>query len=76
MNECPIARTALRILLGFGWIIERELDVMKRAQFIVLENSNAVAVGSDGELDRLRVQVGEYRLEGGMHAVLTGTKIY
>ena len=76
VNECPIARTALRILLGFGWIIERELDVMKRTQFIVLENSNAVAVGSDGELDRLRVQVGEYRLEVGVHAVLTGAKIY
>ena len=76
MNECPIARTALRILLGFGWIIERELDVMKRVQFIVLQNSNAVPIGSDGERDRLRVQLVEYRLEGVMHAVLTGTKIY
>src|SRR5215467_10507633 len=35
-----------------------------------------MTVGSDGELDRPRSQVGEYRLELGMHSVLTGAKIH
>src|SRR6266704_1734320 len=49
---------------------------MEGSQFIVFQNSNTMAIGSDGELDRFRLQVGQYCLEVGMHAVLTGAEIH
>src|SRR5216684_2468996 len=58
VNESPVAGTALCILLGLSWVIDRELDVVEGAQFVVFQNSHAVAVGSDGELDGLCAQVG------------------
>jgi hypothetical protein len=63
-------------LFGQRGVIKRELDVVERAQFTVVENGNAVAVGSDGELDRFRLQVRQYCLELGMHTVLTGAEIH
>src|SRR6516164_6341208 len=52
MDELPITRSALPVLFRLGGIVERELDVVEGAQFIVFENGDAVAVRSDGELDR------------------------
>src|SRR5882724_11270752 len=66
---------ALCILFGLRGVVERELDVMEGTQFVVFQNSNTVTIGSDGELDRFRSQVGQYCLEVGMHAVLTGAEI-
>src|SRR5208282_4071095 len=76
VDQGPIAGSALCILLGFGRVIERELDVMKDAQFVVLQNCDAVAVGSDGQFDGLRSQVTQYRFELWMHAVLAGAEIH
>ena len=76
VDECPIARPALCILFGLRWVIERELDVVERSQFLVFQNRNTMTVGSDGELDRFRSQVRQYSLEAGMHAVLAGAKIH
>src|ERR1700745_2938282 len=49
---------------------------MEGSQFIVLQNSNTMTVGSNSELDRFRLQIGEYCLEAGVHAVLAGTEIH
>src|SRR5215470_2744394 len=49
---------------------------MKGTELYVFQNSNAMTVGGDGELDGFRSQVGHYCLEVGMHAVLTGPKIH
>src|SRR6202158_5315066 len=49
---------------------------MEGSQFIVFQNSNTMTIGSDGELDRFRSQVGQYCLEVGMHAVLPGAEIH
>src|SRR5262245_19955057 len=49
---------------------------MKGTELNVFQNSDAMTVGSDGELDGFRSQVGHYCLEVGMHAVLTGPKIH
>src|SRR6266446_7146287 len=76
MDECPIAIPALCILFGLRGVIERELDVMEGTELIVFQNSNTMTIGSDGELDRFRSQVGQYRLKVGMHAVLTGAEIH
>src|SRR5437879_6230511 len=76
VDEFAIAVSALCILFGLRRVIERELDVMKGAQFIVFQNSNAVTIGGDGELDRFCSQVGKDRLEVGMHAVLAGAEIH
>src|SRR6266446_1943309 len=76
VDECPVARPALSILFGLGGVIERELDVMEGADFIVFQNSNTMTIGSDGELNRFRSQVGQYCLEVGMHAVLTSAEIH
>ena len=76
VDECPIAMPALCILFGLRGVIERELDVMEGTELIVFQNSNTMTIGSDGELDRFRSQVGKYRLEVGMHAVLTGAEIH
>src|SRR5713226_10022821 len=75
-DECPIAMPTLGILFGLRGVIERELDVMEGTELIVFQNSNAMTVGSDSELDRFRLQVGQYCLEVGMHAVLTGAEIH
>src|SRR5712692_9100563 len=74
VNERPVAGTARCILLGLSWVIERELDVVEGAQFVVFQSSHAVAVGSDGELDGLCAQVGQHRLKVWMHAVLAGAQ--
>src|SRR5271167_3169075 len=66
---------ALCILFGLRGVIEREFDVMEGTELIVFQNSNTMTIGSDGELDRLRSQVGQYGLEVRMHAVLTGAEI-
>src|SRR6266550_4177509 len=76
LDECPIALTSLRILLRLRRVIERELDVMEGSQFIVRQNSNTMTIGSDGELDRFRLQVAQDCLKVGMHAVLTGAEIH
>src|SRR5882762_11822982 len=76
VEECPVAVPTLCVLFRFGRVIERELDIMEGSQFPVFQNSNTMAVGSDGELDRFRLQVGQYCLEVGMHAVLTGAEIH
>src|SRR5258708_6722593 len=76
VDECPIAMPALRILFRFCGVIERELDVMESTELIVFQNSNTMTIGSDSELDRFRLQVGQYCLEVGMHAVLTGAEIH
>ena len=49
---------------------------MEGTELIVFQNSNAMTIGSDGELDRFRSQVGQDCLEVGMHAVLTGAEIH
>src|SRR5690348_533344 len=49
---------------------------MKGTELSVFQNSNAMTVGSDGELDGFRSQVGQYCLKVGMHAVLTGAEIH
>src|SRR6266403_4290342 len=67
---------ALCILFGLRGVIERELDVMEGTELIVFQNSNTMTIGSDGELDRFRSQVGQYCLEVGMHAVLTSAEIH
>src|ERR1700730_3208555 len=67
---------ALCVLFGLRGVIERELDVMECRDLIVFQDSNTMTVGSDGELDRFRLQVGQYCLEVGMHAVLTGAEIH
>src|SRR5207245_2826664 len=76
MDECPIALPALCILFGLHGVIERELDVMEGTELIVFQNSNTMTIGSDGELHPCRSQVGQYCLEVGMHAVLTGAEIH
>src|ERR1700680_3789587 len=76
VDECPIAMPALCILFGLRGVIERELDVMEGTELIVFQNSNTMAVGSDGQLDRFGSQVGQYCLEVGMHPVLTGAEIH
>ncbi len=76
VDQFPIALPALCILFGLRGVVERELDVVEGTQLMVFQNSNAMTVGSDGELDRLRSQVGQYCLEVGMHAVLAGAEIH
>src|SRR5258706_13624512 len=76
VDECPITMPALRILFGLRGVIERELDVMEGTQLIVFQNSNTMTIRSDGELDRSRLQIGQYCLKVGMHAVLTGAEIH
>ena len=49
---------------------------MERAQFIVFQDSNTMTIGSDGELDGYRSQIGQYRLELRMHTVLTCAQIH
>src|ERR1700719_3727066 len=73
VDQFPIAASALCILFRLRGVIERELDVMEGTQFVVFQNSNTMTIGSDGEFDRFRSQVGQYCPEVGMHAVLTGT---
>src|SRR5713226_9031425 len=75
-DECPIAMPTLGILFGLRGVIERELDVMEGTELIVFQNSNTMTIGSDGELNRFRSQVGQYCLEVGMHAVLTSAEIH
>ncbi len=67
---------ALSVLFGLRGVIEGELDVMEGTQFAVIQKGNRVAIGCDGELHRFRSQVGQYCLEVGMHAVLTGAEIH
>ncbi len=59
VDECPIALPALCILFGLHGVIERELDVMEGTELIVFQNSDTMTIGSDGELDWLRSQVGQ-----------------
>jgi len=53
VDQRPIAGSALCILLRLRGVIERELDVVEGAQFVVIQNGHAVAVRSDRELDGL-----------------------
>src|ERR1700730_7864615 len=76
MNQIPIPSSALCILFGLRGVIERELDVMEGTELIVFQNSNAMTVGSDSELERLRSKVGQYCLGVGMHAVRTRAEIH
>src|SRR5262249_37267973 len=76
VDECPIAWSALCILLRLRCVIKRELDGMEGTEFLVLENSNTMTIGSDGELRLCRLQVAQYRLEVGVHAVLPGAEIH
>src|SRR6202023_908867 len=76
VDQLPIAVSALCILFRLRRVIERKLDVVKGAQFVVFQNSNTMAVGSDGELDGLCAQIGQYRFKLWMHSVLTGTQIH
>src|ERR1700728_223138 len=76
VDECPIAMPALCVLFGLRGVIERELDVMECRDLIIFQNSNTMAVGGDGELERFRSQVGQYCLEVGMHAVLPGAEVH
>src|SRR4051794_4179539 len=76
LNEFPISSPALCILFCLRGVIERELDVMEGREFFVVQQSHTVTVGSDGEFHRFCLQVGQYRLELGMHAVLTRAKIH
>ena len=50
VNQIPIAGAALRILLGFSWIIQRKLDVMKSAHVFIVEYGYAVTIRSDRQL--------------------------
>src|SRR5207248_4626071 len=75
VNQVPIPSSALRVLFFLRWVIDRELDVMESSEFVVFQNSNTMTIGSNGELDRLGSQVGQYCLEVGMHPVLTGAEI-
>jgi len=54
MYKRPVARAALPVLFRLRGVIERELDVMEGAQFIVFQNSHTVTVRGDGEFHRLR----------------------
>src|SRR5262249_2565383 len=76
MDKLPISRAALGILFRLGGIVQRKLDVVEGAEFMVFENSDTVTIGSDGELDGLRSQVSQYRLELRMHPVLARAQIY
>src|SRR5262249_16696907 len=76
MNQFPIAVTALCILLCLCGVIERKLDVMEGSQVIVFQNDSTMAVGSDGELDRLTPQVSEYPLEFRMHSILARAQVH
>src|SRR6202167_4866021 len=76
VDEFPIPFPALRILLDLRRVIERELDVMESAELIVFQNSNAMTIGSDGELNRFGAEVSEHCLKVGMHAVLSGAEIH
>ncbi len=44
MNQTPIACATLRVLLFFGWIIQREFDIVKCANTFIVEHRDAVAV--------------------------------
>ena len=76
MDERPVPQPALHILFHLGGVIERELDVMEGTQFAVLQDGDAVTVGSNGELDRLGAQVRQNRPEVGMHSVLACPQIH
>src|SRR5215472_13068789 len=75
MNQLPVAQAPLGILFRLGWVIERELDVVKGPQFVVFENGNTVTVGSNGELHRPSSQVGQYVLVFRMHSVLARSQV-
>ncbi len=75
VHERPVAGTALGVLLLPGRIVERELHIGERAQFIVVQDGGAVAVRGDGELDRPRSQVGQDFVELRVHAVFARAEI-
>src|SRR5690349_4032820 len=76
MDERPISQSALHILLHLGWVIERKLDVMESPEFLILQNGDAVTIGSNGEFDKLGPQVRQHSLEIGMHPVLARPQIH
>src|SRR5262249_47552917 len=76
MDELPVSKTALRILLRLRGIVEGKLDVVKSAELMVFENRNTVTIGRDGELGGQRSQVSQDRLELRMHPVLARPQIY
>jgi hypothetical protein len=75
MNEFPVSGTALRILLRLGGVIEGKLNVVKGTNFAVCQDSDAMTIGSYGELDGSCMQVSQYRFEVRMQAILSGPQI-
>src|SRR5262249_16740825 len=52
VDEPPIAGAALPILLGLRRVVERKFDVLEHLELFILEQRDAMAVRSDGELER------------------------
>src|SRR5258708_32988189 len=75
VDQSPIAGTALGILLTFGRIIQRKLDIAKGSKRVVWENGRAMAVRWNAELQRHRAEVGQNLSELRMHSVLAGAQI-
>src|SRR5262249_2358808 len=76
MDERPVSRAALRILLLWCWVIQRKLDVVEGAKFLIVQSSHTVTIGGDGELDWLCSQVSQYCFELRMHPVFARPQIY
>src|SRR5205814_4836497 len=76
VDQLPIAVSALCILFGLRWVIERKLNIMKGAHLVVFQHSNTMAVGSDRKFDQFLAQVRQNLFEIRMHAVLAGAQIH
>src|SRR6266699_1243173 len=71
MDEAPVSRTTLLVLLGLGRIVERELDIVKGGHLGVVQRLDRIAVRRDRQLDRLRAQIAHELGKVRMHAILT-----
>src|SRR5262245_62387029 len=72
----PVSRAALLVLLRLGRIVERKFDVLKSADFPIVQRRDRIAVRGDRQLDWLGAQIVDERLELGMQAILAGAEIY
>src|SRR5262245_2809718 len=76
VNEPPVSRAALLVLLRLGRIVERKFDILKSADFPIVQRRDRIAVRGDRQLDWLGAQIVDERLELGMQAILAGAEIY
>jgi hypothetical protein len=65
----------LRVLLSRGRIVKGEFNVVKRAHIFIVQDCDAMTVGSDSELNRLRFEKRKNALKVRVHSILTRAQV-